>query len=225
MIFIYENELIMKFNYYVCKILKKIRKLFMGEEKTTTDIDRIRLENDISFNKNTTLVSTGALVLSVGFIEKLIPISTSSSLFLLYFSWLFFVSSLLINLISFLIGSEFGNKLSIDENKNNITDEEYNTRVIKHNKLINNFNWSIFGILCLGILSLILFIFINFNNKHMSTANSNKKTNVEYLTEGTKYSLKKENLPKTVTIQKPVNTNTTIIQTNDTITIKIENKP
>jgi len=137
----------------------------MQEVNQPNELDKIRFENDVAFNRDTTLLSSGALVLSVGFIEKLIPISTATSIYFLYFSWCFFILSLLLNLFTFLFGSDFGNNLSIIEPT--LTTEIYNSKIIKHNKIINCFNYIIFGLLITGIISILIFVFINFNQKNI----------------------------------------------------------
>jgi len=220
-----ENEKIGKFE----KIINWIKKIFMSENETTDDMDKIRFENDMLFNKNTTLISTGALVLSAGFIEKIIPISTAIYSPILYVSWILFISSLIINLISFLVGSNFGHNLSKLDNEGKLTIEQFNEKVNKFNRLINRFNWWVFSILVTGIITTCIFLFINFNNKPMENkTNSEKpniqKTDIQFLNEGIKYSLKKQNSPKVITIEKPENTTATVTQTTDTITIKIEDK-
>jgi hypothetical protein len=51
-----------------------------------------------------------------------------------------------------------------------------------------------------------------------------KSPEIQFLNEGIKYSLKKENPPKIIIIEKSANTTATVSQTTDTITIKLEDK-
>lgn len=151
----------------------------MQEVNQPNELDKIRFENDVAFNRDTTLLSSGALVLSVGFIEKLIPISTATSIYFLYFSWCFFILSLLLNLFTFLFGSDFGNNLSIIEPT--LTTEIYNSKIIKHNKIINCFNYIIFGLLITGIISILIFVFINFNQKNIMEEKKTQKPEIQFL--------------------------------------------
>jgi hypothetical protein len=192
----------------------------MQEVNQPNELDKIRFENDVAFNRDTTLLSSGALVLSVGFIEKLIPISTATSIYFLYFSWCFFILSLLLNLFTFLFGSDFGNNLSIIEPT--LTTEIYNSKIIKHNKIINCFNYIIFGLLITGIISILIFVFINFNQKNIMEEKKTQKPEIQFLNEGFKYSLKKEKPTVVINIEKPKNTTAVLTQTADTITIKVE---
>jgi len=71
------------------------------------DLDSVALEllqnydkTQNNLNQTTFLISTGAILLSVNFIEKITRVSNMQSIGLLKYSWWFFVASLLTNILS-----------------------------------------------------------------------------------------------------------------------------
>ena len=99
-------------------------------------------------------LSSGALVLTVGFVEKVVDLSKIKNLFLLYFSWTCFSFSLIIILIS-----HRTSLLSIDfEIKGNNKISDCWDRITKV------LNWlSMIGLVT-GIISFIRFVILAFSS-------------------------------------------------------------
>lgn len=112
-----------------------------------------------SFEKQLSYISSGALVLSVGFMKDIIPnaISTSKLKILLGIGWVLLIATLLLNLVSHMIASKYANK-TIEE----IRGKKYEPDlIIMRNKIIIGLNWCSIGTLILGILMITIFIIKN----------------------------------------------------------------
>lgn len=112
-------------------------------------------------------LSTSALVLSIGFIEKIIPNLLAINTSLLKTSWLFFVIALISNLISQVSGY-YANLYDIKVTKNMLRIERGNKTqgnqdsLEKKCKILNRLTLSLNGssllFIVFGIITLILFI-------------------------------------------------------------------
>jgi len=219
-----KNKLQQKIKTIKTVFIRMLATIFNKNNKMEKDIDSIRIKNDEFFNNNLTLLTTGSLVISVGFIEKITPIQTSVTLWLLYFSWILFIFSLIINLYSYIFGSNFGRKLSKyiydntksemkQEDVDKLTEYQYN-KIIKYNKINNIINHFVYSFFISGVIFICIFVFINFNNvKNMSDKKTQEKT---MLNEGFSYSLP-EKTTKVITIEKTENT--IVVVTKDLIQI------
>lgn len=76
----------------------------MGYEEEIKDWKRIihdyRKEAATNFNRQLVYLSSGGLILSLGFAKDIVDLKTASDTYLLVSSWLLFVVSLLFNLFS-----------------------------------------------------------------------------------------------------------------------------
>lgn len=121
------------------------------DEKRETELLSIRRESEEAFDKLVVYVSGGGLVLTVGFVEKIIKITEAASKTFLLLTWIFFAASLLTVLIShrtsvYSIDLEFWKK------------EKKSERVDKITHFLNNAS---FGCLLFAIISFIIFILEN----------------------------------------------------------------
>jgi hypothetical protein len=133
----------------------------MGEENEY----RASLEHAISgseddFEKNLVYLSAGSLILSIGFIEKIVPMKNAHFLGFLIVSWVLIASTLLLNLSSHLISA--GNSTKAREDLDNNIEPNLRYEKVKcRNKGIRKINWTSFSLFGLGIFFLIIYCSIN----------------------------------------------------------------
>lgn len=115
------------------------------------------------FEKAITYISSGALVLSITFIDKLAPLEGLVFKGVIGFGWLLLTVTIFINLYSHYQASQNNEKTieDIDENKsyNEIVDN-----VGKRNKFISRLNCSSIVTLALGLICILIYSFINMYN-------------------------------------------------------------
>ena len=104
------------------------------------------------FDKAILFVSSGALALSISFIEKIVPISTSHCKTLLLLSWVFEA----ITIILFTI-NHYLSMLSFNHEIKKFFQESHNKKAIT----VQNINVASIITLLVGLFCLIIFIFIN----------------------------------------------------------------
>ena len=126
---------------------------------------RASLEHAISgseddFEKNLVYLSAGSLVLSIGFIEKIVPMSKASCIGLLIISWFMIALTLLLNLASYLISASHSTKAREDLD-NQIDSKLRYDKVKNRNRKIRLVNWTSYTLFSLGIASLIIYCSIN----------------------------------------------------------------
>ena len=104
------------------------------------------------FDKAILFVSSGALVLSISFIEKIVPLSTSHCKTLLLLSWVFEA----ITIILFTI-NHYLSMLSFNHEIKKFFQESHNKKAIT----VQNINVASIITLLVGLFCLIIFIFVN----------------------------------------------------------------
>lgn len=109
------------------------------------------------FEEKLTYLSAGSLVLSITFIEKIIPLEDAFAVFFLVIGWGLLILTLLLNLISHMISKYLLNKTLLERDKN----VDSYSKVIKRNKRIDFINWITVVLLILGISSIVTFASIN----------------------------------------------------------------
>ena len=145
-------------------------KLELEKRRYIDTLIEIKNKSDDDYEKNVTFISSGTLLLSITFIEKIISINKSNSIWTLILSWIFLCLTLVINLFSHQLSSWYHEK-SIEEYDYDITNEI----VRKRNKEIRYINWGTTFLLILGMIFLI--IFCSINAIHMSKENNNSEEN------------------------------------------------
>jgi hypothetical protein len=130
-------------------------------EKTDRDkIEDAINESQSDFEKNLVYLSAGALVLSMGFLEKIISFDKASNKWIVIASWGILASTLLLNLASHLIS--VGNSTKAREEMD--MGMEYNKlieRISCRNKLMRIINWFSYVLFAFGVISVVIFCAIN----------------------------------------------------------------
>lgn len=130
-------------------------------EKTDRDkIEDAINESQSDFEKNLVYLSAGALVLSIGFLEKIISFDKASNKWIVIVSWGILASTLLLNLASHLIS--VGNSTKAREEMD--MGMEYNKlieRISCRNKLMRTINWISYVLFAFGVISVVVFCAIN----------------------------------------------------------------
>jgi anaerobic C4-dicarboxylate transporter len=127
---------------------------------------RVSLEHAISgseddFEKNLVYLSAGSLVLSIGFIEKIVPMDNAKYTGFLIVSWCLIALTLLLNLASYLISADNGTKAREDLDNDVLDDKARYEKVKSRNKTIRKVNWTSYTLFSLGIISMIIYCSIN----------------------------------------------------------------
>ena|SRR5690554_6594684 len=130
-------------------------------EKDDRDkIDDAINESQSDFEKNLVYLSAGALTLSMGFIEKIIPISESSAKPLIVTSWILLAATLLLNLATHLISVRNSTKAREEMDSG----MEYDILIDKiscRNKIMTILNWITFALFSCGVILTVIFCSIN----------------------------------------------------------------
>ena len=130
----------------------------MGELKEDKDVSgwnekiyEIRQSADASFNKLIVYLSSGALALTIGFVQEVVNLSTAICKIILIGSWSLFTISLLV-----ILGSYLTTVKSMDLELDGERDKSN-----KLDKKTSFLNYSAIFTLVLGIILFIIFISIN----------------------------------------------------------------
>lgn len=129
----------------------------------------VQLQNAITiseaeFEKKLTYISSGSLILSLTFIEKIINIEKSIGVWLLISGWGLLCLTLIVNLFSHLVAKKHIRSAQKDI-YNELEFKEKVKKIEKNNNKIEALNVSTLIFLVLGILSIIIFVSINTLNK------------------------------------------------------------
>lgn len=117
-------------------------------------------END--FEKKITYISAGALGLSLNLFKMLSVPRHAQYDYLIQTSWIFLSLTLLINLASHLISSSLIRRSSVELSHNY---DALLKKIIRRNKLIATINWITLLLMCIGIITLIMFVSANITHK------------------------------------------------------------
>lgn len=149
------------------------------------DKDRDRIQDVINdsqndFEKNLVYLSAGALTLSMGFIEKLVPLKDANHKCLLILAWCLLAFTLLLNLATHLISVRNSTKArkEIDAGL------EYDIlveRIECRNKIMRFLNWLSYLFFAFGVIFIVLFSSLNINemsNDSSKKSSTSKKINL-----------------------------------------------
>jgi hypothetical protein len=117
-------------------------------------LEQIKQKSEDDFEKNITYISAGTLILSLTFIEKIVPLSNSGYIGLLIWGWAMLALTLVVNLGSHLLSSYYSDKCREEFEKEHA---KCNENLRRRNKIIRIINISTLCTLLLGITFLILF--------------------------------------------------------------------
>lgn len=132
------------------------------EEKDRDKIQDAINESQSDFEKNLVYLSAGALTLSMGFIEKIIPFDKASNKWLLITSWTLLASTLLLNLASHLISVRNSTKAR-EEMDSGMEYIKLIERISCRNQIMRILNWISYSLFAFGVLLVVIFCSINMN--------------------------------------------------------------
>lgn len=130
-------------------------------EKAREVIEKVKESSQNDYEKNIIYITAGTLVLSMTFIEKISPLATALSIWMIITSWSFLALSLAVNLLSHWYSAYLATKLQKLLNDLSVTAAQVNTRTDKFNARMQVFNICTFGSMFFGILFLVLYCSIN----------------------------------------------------------------
>ncbi len=116
--------------------------------------------SDDDFEKYITFISSGALAITVTFIDKLSPLDQSVFVWVVLLGWFFLATTLFLNLISHYLSSRYNEK-TVQEIDENISTLNLIKNIDSRNKIISRLNFSSIILLGLGILCILTFTGIN----------------------------------------------------------------
>ncbi len=122
-----------------------------------------KAKSDDDFEKYITFISSGALIITITFVEKISPLENSTHKWILIAGWGFLASTLLINLISHYLSSRFNEK-TIQDLDEEMPFEKLICKINERNKVISILNVISIVSLGVGIISILLFAAINAYN-------------------------------------------------------------
>lgn len=130
-------------------------------EKAREVIEKVKESSQNDYEKNIIYITAGTLVLSMTFIEKISPLATALSIWMIVTSWSFLAISLAVNLFSHWYSAYLATRLQKLLNNLSITAAEVNTKIDKFNARMQVFNICTFSSMFFGILFLVLYCSIN----------------------------------------------------------------
>jgi hypothetical protein len=117
-------------------------------------------KSDDDFEKYITFIASGALGLTLTFLDKITPLDYAVYIWLVATGWVLLVLTLLINLFSHFLSSKYTTK-SINEIDDAIDYDSLRKKLDKRNKIINNLNGSSIFLLIAGVMSILIYVILN----------------------------------------------------------------
>lgn len=117
-------------------------------------------KSDDDFEKYITFISSGALGLTLVFIEKIVPLKNAIFIWLLALGWFTLAFTLILNLYSHYLSSKYSAQ-SIDDIYNEIEYEKLEKNINTRNKTIEFLNILSIILLLIGILCILIFSTVN----------------------------------------------------------------
>lgn len=131
---------------------KKCEKKYEKDLKDWNDrIHLYRHEASSQFNKQLVYLSSGGLILTLGFVKDLVNISTANYKCLLLLTWIFFTLTLFLNLISHKSTMK-SMDLELDDRCEDSDSQDHITNIMDKGSLLS---------LILAVLAFIIFVSIN----------------------------------------------------------------
>lgn len=141
-----------------------------------------KLKSEDDFEKYITFISSGALGLSMVFIEKIVPIGVSKFNFIIIIGWILLAISLFANLLSHFFSRKYS-EATIEDLDKELEYEVICVKINRRNKFLEVFNITTISTLFIGIVLIIIFVSFNLNmmseNKPSYRPNSNPKPATE----------------------------------------------
>lgn len=140
--------------------MEKTEKEIQGWKEYRLSLLEHKSKSDDDFEKYITLISSGALGLTITFIDKISPLENAVFIWIIALGWTLLAITLLLNLYSHFLSSKYTSK-SIDEIDDNIAFDNLKKNLNDRNKTINRYNgWSII-LLFIGILCILIYVILN----------------------------------------------------------------
>lgn len=167
-------------------------------------IVKIKEKGEDDFEKNLVLITSGTLVLSMSFIEKIAPLDHAKGVWFLIAAWSLLVTSLLLNLIS--------HQLSVKYNNEYVRRIDLGIKIYNINNLIRNNNrciacinnWTV-GLMVSGMISLV--VYCSINAYQMSKIPNEKKSELPKQSVRTEGKIKNGRQTTAIVITKPATPN------------------
>jgi len=120
-------------------------------------------KSDDDFEKYITFIASGALGLTLTFIDKISPLKESIAIWVIVFGWVLLALTLFINLLSHFLSSRYNEK-TVQDIDDEIEYDELINRIDERNKIISRLNLASIILLGTGIISILIFTTINAYN-------------------------------------------------------------
>lgn len=117
-------------------------------------------KSDDDFEKYITFIASGALGLTITFIDKISPLKESIVVWVIALGWVLLAFTLFINLLSHFLSSKY-NEQTIQDIDDEIEYDNLIDRIDNRNRIISRLNLSSIILLGLGIISILIYTIIN----------------------------------------------------------------
>lgn len=117
-------------------------------------------KSDDDFEKYITFIASGALGLTITFIDKISPLNESIAIWVIATGWVLLALTLFINLLSHFLSSKY-NEQTVQDIDDEIEYDVLINRIDSRNKTISRLNLSSIILLGLGIISILIYTIIN----------------------------------------------------------------
>lgn len=119
-----------------------------------------KMKSDDDFEKYITFISSGALGLSLTFIDKISPLKQSVCLWIIVIGWFSLAITLFFNLLSHFLSSKYSEKI-VQEIDDEIEYDILISNINKRNRVISILNLISIILLGVGIILILIFTTIN----------------------------------------------------------------
>ena len=117
-------------------------------------------KSDDDFEKYITFIASGALGLTITFIDKISPLKESIVVWVIALGWVLLAFTLFINLLSHFLSSKY-NEQTIQDIDDEIEYDNLIDRIDNRNSIISRLNLSSIILLGLGIISILIYTIVN----------------------------------------------------------------
>lgn len=117
-------------------------------------------KSDDDFEKYITFIASGALGLTITFIDKISPLKESIVIWVIALGWVLLAFTLFINLLSHFLSSKY-NEQTIQDIDDEIEYDNLIDRIDNRNRIISRLNLSSIILLGLGIISILIYTIVN----------------------------------------------------------------
>jgi len=117
-------------------------------------------KSDDDFEKYITFIASGALGLTITFIDNVNPLKESIAIWVIALGWVLLAFTLFINLLSHFLSSKYNEK-TVQDIDDEIEYEKLTNRIDSRNKIISRLNLISIILLGLGIISILIYTIIN----------------------------------------------------------------